>query len=149
MNPSDVPPEHNTPPSGWIRLHRKLLDHWLWQQPRRFSYAEAWLDLLLRASYRDHALLVGRKLVQVKRGQVLTSQVSLARCWRWNRKTVSVFLKLLQTELMTDIEMVIGTDKGYTLVTIRSYEKYQMSDEERLDIGSDIGLDNRADIGGT
>jgi len=144
MNPSDI-----VPPSGWIRLYRKLLDHWLWTQPRRFSYAEAWLDLLMLASYKEHPVLVGRKVVNVKRGQVLTSQIKLAQCWQWNRKTVSAFLKVLTTDKMTDIEAVKGTDKGYTLITIRNYDKYQGYDDERLDIGWDKALDIGSDIAGT
>ncbi len=114
--------------AGWIRLHRKIRDHWIWPRKgrgARYSHFEAWIDLLLSANHQMQKVNVGGRLVVVARGQFLTSQVHLAKRWRWNRETVSKFLKLLHSDEMADIEASRKTDSGYTLVTICNYEKYQ------------------------
>jgi len=111
---------------GWIRLHRKVREHQFWQEPRRFSNAEAWIDLLLSASHEDHEIVIGTQIMAVKRGQVLTSQRKLAQRWGWDRETVSRYLKLcLKLDQISRIQTSRGTSHGYTLITIRNYSKYQ------------------------
>jgi len=111
---------------GWIKLHRKTVDTDIWpgNEGRRFTRFEAWLDILLRASYKDHMCYD----IPVKRGQVLTSQVKLAICWGWDSKTVRKFLKTLKKN------STIGTTttNKFTLITICNYDRYQssLSDEE-------------------
>jgi len=109
---------------GWVRLHRKLADHPIWTR-EKFTKGQAWVDLILLASYADHIAFQSTKAVTVKRGQVLTSQVNLAKRWRWNRETVRTFLLLLKSTNMVAIETSKATDTGYTLITMLSYELYQ------------------------
>ena len=127
--------------SGWIRLHRKIREHWLWRRRRRFSHFEAWIDLLLSANHSQGKVLIGSKLITVERGQVLTSQISLANRWRWNRKTVNAFLKITKSDQILDFESSKEVDTGYTLITIRNYGKYQDKQDGSLDIETDIGTD--------
>jgi len=109
---------------GWVQLHRKLADHPVWTR-ERFTRGQAWVDLILLASYQDHIVVQGNRAVTVKRGQVLTSQVTLAKRWRWNRETVRAFLRLLNSLNMVAIETSKATDTGYTLVTLLNYDLYQ------------------------
>ncbi len=109
---------------GWVRLHRKLADHPIWTR-EKFTKGQAWVDLILLASYADHIAFQSTKAVTVKRGQVLTSQVNLAKRWRWNRETVRTFLLLLKSTNMVAIETSKATDTGYTLITMLNYELYQ------------------------
>ena len=63
---------------GFIHLHRKLRNHWVWQDP---ELLKAWLDLLLGANWQDEARLVRGKLVRIQRGQMLASERFLSeRC---------------------------------------------------------------------
>ena len=39
--------------SGWIKLHRKIRENLLWKKPRKFSQAEAWIDILLEVRWED------------------------------------------------------------------------------------------------
>jgi DNA replication protein DnaD len=126
--------------TGWIKLHRQIREHRFWSQPRRFSNAEAWIDLLLSASHKDHEVSMGTEVFTVKRGQVLTSQVKLAKRWRWNRETVNRFLKQsLNMHEISSIQTSKETSTGYTLITIENYDKYQseISDEPALESPSD------------
>ena len=70
---------------GWIKLYRQIRDHAYWLERRRFSRAEAWIDLLMSASHKDHDVTIGGRIINLKRGQVLTSQVALAQRWGWKR----------------------------------------------------------------
>jgi hypothetical protein len=138
---------------GWIKVHRKIQNDQLYPRGRRFTNFEAWMDLLLSANWRDSQILRGYQLIDVKRGQVFTSAVALAKRWRWNRKSVVLFLELLKTDTKADIKTSKGRDTGYTLITILNYEKYQDGDDSALDIkdrtARDIKLDTKRDIIGT
>ena len=109
--------------AGWIMLHRRLQDHWLWNN-ERYSKGQAWVDLLLLASHSDHEMPRGNQLIPVKRGQVLTSQQRLAAKWLWTRKSVNAFLTMLKRDNQVDIRTSRETETGYTLITIKNYDKF-------------------------
>jgi hypothetical protein len=108
----------------YIKLNRQLRAHWLWNG-ERFSKGQAWVDLLLLASHADHEAPMGNSLIPVKRGQVLTSQTRLAAKWLWTRKSVNAFLTMLKRDNQVDIRTSKETETGFTLITIKNYEKFQ------------------------
>lgn len=105
---------------GWIRLHRKLMDNKLWTE-EKFSKGQAWVDMLLMANHKDTKILFDGRWREVKRGSIITSIVKLADRWKWNRKTVTAFLDLLESDGMIERE---STHKSTQLI-ILNYEKYQ------------------------
>lgn len=122
---------------GWVCIHRQLADHPVWIG-ERFTRGQAWVDLILLASYADHLAFQGNRPIPVKRGQILTSQVKLAARWQWNRETVRGFLRLLESAKMSTIETSKATDTGYTLITLLNYDLYQRSGEELKALQSSI-----------
>lgn len=76
---------------GWIKLHRGLQDHWIWDC--EFSYAQAWIDLLLCAGHKPTKLMIKGQVIELKRGQQARSEVTLSKQWRWSRGKVRRFLK--------------------------------------------------------
>ena len=125
--------------SGYVKIHRQVQAHALWTS-ERFSRGQAWIDLLLQANYHDSKILRSGQWIEIRRGQVFTSQKELSRRWRWDRKTVKCFLLTLKTDNMVDIQTAKQTDTGYTLLTITNYKYFQGSNEEPLDIQRDIVL---------
>jgi len=123
--------------AGWVQIHRSLLHHALWTG-ERYTRGQAWVDLILRASYTDHLALQGGRSISVRRGQVLTSQVALAHHWCWNRETVRTFLRLLNSANMIAIETSKATDTGYTLITLCNYGLYQGDGQGVLGLSSSI-----------
>lgn len=107
---------------GWIKLYRNITDNWIYKEKRKFSKFEAWLDILLFANYKDNKFLFEGKLLEIKRGQILTSEVKLANKWDWSRKKVRNFLKLLQDDGMI-VKMIIP-NKGI-IIEIVNYDDYQ------------------------
>lgn len=107
---------------GWIKLHREIRDHWIFKENRTFSKYEAWTDLLLDANHKDNAAYFNKNIVEVKRGQTLTSEVKLSEKWNWSRKKVRNFLKLLEEQGMIT---KITVPKRYVIVQIANYDRYQ------------------------
>lgn len=105
---------------GWIKLHRKLCDHWLWKH-KPFAKAQAFIDLLLLANFKDKKFLLGGEIINAECGTVVTSTVKLSERWGWSRTKVISFLKMLQSEEM----ITINSDNKKTVVNIVNFEIYQ------------------------
>jgi hypothetical protein len=130
---------------GWVCLHRQLAEHPIWTR-ERFTRGQAWADLILMATHTDFLAFQGNRPVQVRRGQLLTSQVKLAARWKWNRKTVVSFFLSLKAANMADIVTSKETDTGYTLITLCNYGRFQDLATAGADIETGAALDIRADI---
>lgn len=104
---------------GWIKLHRKLTDNWIWQDPEKLR---AWIDILLMVNHEDKEVLANGKVITVKSGQKLTSIVQLADRWGWSRHRVYRFLALLKANNMCNTN---GTANG-TLITVVNWAFYQL-----------------------
>ena len=110
--------------NGWIKLYRQLQDCPIWYG-ERFSKGQAWVDLLMLANHSDKKIMFSGEFITIQRGQYLTSMVKLSEKWKWNRKTVSSFLKLLENDNM----ITKVTDNTKTLITIVNYWIYQSENE--------------------
>lgn len=110
--------------NGWIKLYRQLQDCPIWYG-ERFSKGQAWVDLLMLANHSDKKIMFNGEFITIQRGQYLTSMVKLSEKWKWNRKTVSSFLKLLENDNM----ITKVTDSTKTLITIVNYGIYQSESE--------------------
>ncbi|WP_239705750.1 MULTISPECIES: DnaD domain protein [unclassified Mammaliicoccus] len=106
---------------GWISLHRSIENHWLYEEERKFSKFEAWIDLLLMVNHKDNKTVMDGKLITVKRGQRITSLRKLGDRWKWSLTKVDSFLRLLEEDKM----IVVKKDTKKTLVTIVNYDVYQ------------------------
>lgn len=107
--------------NGWIKLHRKILDCFIWQD-KPYDKARAWIDLLLLAMHSDKKMLIDGDSAIVKRGSFFTSRVKLADRWGWSISKVDKYLTLLEKEEMI---ATVRTAKG-TAITIVNYENYQL-----------------------
>ncbi len=112
---------------GWIKLHRSILENFLWQEERKFSKAEAWLELLLTANYEERKILIAGQSVKVETGQILTTMKYLAQHWGWSSSKVKFFLNLLEVEGM----IATKRTSKYTLITILKWGFYQGQEVEK------------------
>ena len=107
--------------SGWIKIHREIQDHWIWQERREFSKLEAWLDILLTVNHADNKVLINNKLYTVKRGESLNSLVTWSKRWNWSKSRVKRFFDLLQKQSMIELK----SDQNTTHLTVCNYDSYQ------------------------
>jgi len=103
---------------GWIKIHRKLKDHWLWQSERRLKW---WIDILLTVNHCDSKVLIKGNLIECKRGQSVRSLDTWAKDWNVTKKTVKEFFELLQKDSMLLYEGI----KITTRITVCNYDDYQ------------------------
>lgn len=111
---------------GWMKMHRSILEHWLWKD-KPFSRGQAWIDLLLLANHDDGKVMFNGELITVKRGEHLTSILKLSDRWGWGRKKVSKFLDDLESDEMITQERTTQR----TTITIVKYEVYQSKEQQK------------------
>lgn len=112
---------------GWIKLHRKLQECFLWVDKEPYDRRSAWIDLLLSANHEEKKLMFDGKPIIVNRGDKLTSILALSDRWHWSRHKVSDFLNVLENEQM----ITQKRDNKKTLITIVNYGIYQDIEEEK------------------
>lgn len=113
--------------NGWIKLHRKIQQNYLWSEKRKFSKFEAWVDILLMVNHEDVKVPLGNELIEVKRGSRITSYWKLAERWQWSRTKATAFLKLLQVDGM----LIVNSDTKKTVLTVVNYDFYQDRETEK------------------
>jgi DNA replication protein DnaD len=105
---------------GWISLHRKIQDHWIWKD-KPFTRAQAFIDLIMLANYENKKFLLGAELIQSERGEIITSELKLSKRWGWSRTKVRKFLSLL----FNDKIIFKKTDTKKTTIKLLKYDFYQ------------------------
>lgn len=120
---------------GWIKLHRRIRDHFLSKEPRVYSKYEAWLYLMMEANHAEGKALIDGRLVVVERGSFITSKLQLADLWQWSRTKVDSYLELLKIEGM----LTYKSDNKKTTIFITNYDSYQGKDapEDTTEVQAD------------
>ena len=106
--------------NGWVKLHRGLLEHRIF---RDAEVLQVWMYLLLRASYREQKLAIGRQMILLQPGQLL-----------YGRKAVSEKLGIGEGKLRGIMELLlqngsimVESTNRYSVVTITNWMAYQLS----------------------
>ena len=108
---------------GWIKLHRSIVDNWVWND-KPFTRGQAFVDLLLDVNHADNKVLINGQLIEVKAGEKITSLNALAERYGWTIKKVRNFLDLLETDKMIERKRA----QHYTLIKVLNYGIYQAQD---------------------
>lgn len=104
--------------SGWIKLHRQLTNHWIWDKP---EYLKWWLDIIIQANIESKKVLIKDQLIEVNRGEVVYSYDTWANRWKINKSKVVRFLKMLEKDLMIELKNETVT----TRLIVCKYDTYQ------------------------
>lgn len=108
---------------GFVFLWRDLADSDLWLG-ETFSRGQAWVDLLIRASWKDRDAMIQGGVVHIRTGELISSERALMDRWRWSKDKLRRFLAQLER-----LDM-ITTDRGPrgTRIMIAHYSAYQRAD---------------------
>ena len=128
--------------SGWIKLHRSIQDHFIYDfsEPDK---AMAWIDILLSASYQESKVKIKSTLFTVSKGQWLVSQVTLQKRWRLSQNKVKRLLKLLESDGM----IKLNTNDLTSVITIcndNDYQNDERPDEQAHGRAGERGTDEQA-----
>ena len=105
----------------WIKLYEGIKDSAVWSDSVRLK---AWIDILIRANYKDKEWFKDGCVVKVKRGQFVTSIRKLAASWKVSPNTARRILD--QFAELNMIKRDSGTGK-YTVITVMKYGDFQDS----------------------
>lgn len=103
---------------GWISLHRKIRDHWIWKDPVKLKW---WIDILMEVNHSDNMANLGNQLIECKRGQSVMSLSSWAKRWGVTKDKARNFFVLLEKDNMITRENVVKS----TRITVCNYNSYQ------------------------
>ncbi len=106
---------------GWISIHRKILDNPIVSMGKSYSRFEAWVWLLIRATYSSQKVVLGSDIYHLKSGEILTSQKKLCKQFNWGNSKLRTYLILLEKDEM----IVVKTNKKLTHITILNYKDLQ------------------------
>lgn len=118
---------------GWICIHRKIQDNIIWND-KPFNRGAAWIDLLMLANHEDKKIIFNGSVIEVKRGEKITSLRKLSERWGWSITKTKKFLNLLSDEKM----ITYKSDSKKTAYSIVNYEVYQ--DNENIKSNTEITL---------
>lgn len=108
---------------GYIHLHRKIKDNFLWKERRTFSRAEAWIDILMEVRWQDfpEEVTIGCKKILCCQGESLNSLETWAMRWHWSKSKVKRFLGLLADRHAIRTQNETQT----TRISVCNYLEYQ------------------------
>jgi len=106
--------------SGWIKLHRSLLKHWIATDPVKLH---AWITILLEVNYKENKVLINDNLFTVGVGESLKSLDTWATLFGrgWNKSKVRRFFELLKKDSM----VVTKSEHITTRLSVLNFESYQ------------------------
>lgn len=111
------------PVQGYIKIYRKFFeDDPFWNQPRERSRAEAWIDMIQMAAWRQRNLFHGTERIEVARGEFVASRRFLAQRWNWTDKQVRCFVESLAKR--GQVRAMGETPLGQRYLVV-NYEAYQ------------------------
>lgn len=107
---------------AFIRINRKLFEHFLWKENRVYSRAEAWIDLIQLVTYDKQGgkELINGVTVKWDRGQFPVSYSFLANRWRWNIHKTRIFLSMLKDAN----QITTRSTSVATILTLCNYDTY-------------------------
>ena len=103
---------------GFISIWRKIREHWVYSDS---FMLHLWIELLVLANYKDNKFLLGRDVVEVQEGDVITSIRKLATTLNCSEKKILTGLKTFEKDGM----IIKHKSHKRTHLTICNYAPYQ------------------------
>jgi hypothetical protein len=104
--------------NGWISLHRKITEHWIWADAEKLKW---WIDILLMVNHETNKVCLGMNVFDCERGQCIMSLTNWAMRWNVSRDKARNFLTLLEKDGMIHQKNIVKS----TQITVCNYDSYQ------------------------
>lgn len=111
---------------GYIMIPRSIFHTWLWDNP---IYYQWYSDLYGLAAFKDRSTLVGRKIVHLRRGQLVGSIQFFVSRWGRSKTMILNFLDLLQS----DGYIIKESSHNISIITVVHYFAMSASSQEKKD----------------
>lgn len=116
----------NVSGDGWIKLHRKIRDNAIFNDPYLFRL---WIICLTEATYKKREQVVGRQMVQLEPGQFVTGRFQMEQLFnrglsREQQKSgISIWRWLINLKNAGFID--IKSNNKYSVITVENWAFYQ------------------------
>jgi hypothetical protein len=110
---------------GFIVLHRKILDSWVWKLENN-DHTKVALQLLLEANWKPTKIMRGGEMIEIPRGSCLVAERKLAKRAGVGRQVCRTAIRLLVTGGFLTRDLT----HGFSLITIVNYDTYQDRSDE-------------------
>ena len=112
---------------GFIKLYRKVQDHWLYSNN---EYLACWIKILLNVNHSDNKVLIGGKLFDVKAGESLRALDKWSDIFgkEWDKSKTRRFFELLKSDHMIETQNERITTR-LTVLNFATYNTTQNTDE--------------------
>jgi DNA replication protein DnaD len=108
---------------GWISIHRKIKENWIFKKNRIKSEFEAWIIMLMEVNHTKEKVSIKGEIIVCERGESIKSLDTWAHLFGWTKSRVRRFFKLLESDTM----IVLKPTHKTTHLTICNYDIYQKS----------------------
>lgn len=109
--------------SGWIKLQRDIMDHWIAQDS---EYLAVWIRMLSEANFETQTKMFNGQVITVERGQFIFGLDSYAE-----KTKVSVMRLRRLVDLLEKHQMINRVrNSKYSLISIVNYDKYQADNSQ-------------------
>src|SRR5690554_2875880 len=117
--------------SGWIKLHRKIEEKAIWQDP---PMLKLWLYCLIRANHTETEVLIEKQEIKLYPGQFVTGRYALAEDYnrgtkKRHRVPPNTLWRWLQKFKEWDMLDIKPTNK-YSVITIKNWHAYQQNEQQ-------------------
>ncbi|MCY1719113.1 hypothetical protein OU798_02080 [Prolixibacteraceae bacterium Z1-6] len=119
---------------GWIKPHRKIVDHWIFEDNRYYKW---WSIILLYVNHAPKKIPVQGKIFTCKAGQSIRSIESWSKLFGCTRSTTSRFFDLLKSDNMVITETVGQGSRRKLLLTVENWEEFQANTKQKQDENED------------
>jgi len=112
---------------GWIKLHRKIFESSVFQNP---IYFKVWIWCLLRANHKDTKVPFNNQDIDIKKGQFITGLYSASKeIFPKSRKPKLQTIRTALTYLKSTNRITTKPTNKFTIITVVNWEQYQCIDE--------------------
>ena len=112
--------------SGWISLHRKIMDNPIYSNA---GMLKLWIHCLLKASHAEHEQLIGTQIIKLDPGQFVTGRDALAEEFNKGVKKSEVVTARTLWRWLKKFEewqmLSIKSTTQFSVVTILKWSDYQ------------------------
>lgn len=107
---------------GFVKLHRKILDSAVFDNP---ILLKVWIWCLCKATHTERTQIVGKQIVELKKGQFIFGRLKHAEVLKMHDRTLYDYMKMLEKLGQISIE----SNNKFSVVTVINWEQYQKRDD--------------------
>lgn len=109
--------------SGWVKLHRKILDNPIFKNDKLFR---VFMYLLLKASHTERDQLIGDSIVHLKTGQWATGRKAISRDTGLTEQNVRTAISKLEKLGILTIKVTVK----YSVFSITNWHNHQQDNQQ-------------------